>query len=60
MLSLGADRRDIAAGARASAPRLAGTVPFRLVIGVRRNPGRHAGLVDHDRPAAELKYPRPI
>ena len=34
MISLRADRRDIAAGARAMAPWLAGVVPFGLVIGV--------------------------
>ena len=34
MISLLADRRDIAAGARAMAPWLAGVVPFGLVIGV--------------------------
>ena len=34
MISLRADRRDIAAGARAMAPWLAGIVPFGLVIGV--------------------------
>ena len=34
MISLRADRRDIAAGARAMAPWLAGLVPFGLVIGV--------------------------
>ena len=34
MISLRADRRDVAAGARAMAPWLAGVVPFGLVIGV--------------------------
>ena len=34
VISLRADRRDIAAGARAMAPWLAGIVPFGLVIGV--------------------------
>jgi predicted branched-subunit amino acid permease len=34
VISLAADRRDIAAGARAMAPWLAGVVPFGLVIGV--------------------------
>ena len=34
MISLRADRRDIAAGARAMVPWLAGIVPFGLVIGV--------------------------
>src|ERR1700751_3189006 len=34
MISLLADRRDIAAGARAMAPWLAGIVPFGLVVGV--------------------------
>ena len=34
MISPRADRRDIAAGARAMAPWLAGVVPFGLVIGV--------------------------
>jgi len=34
VISLRADRRDVAAGARAMAPWLAGVVPFGLVIGV--------------------------
>lgn len=34
MISLRADRRDVAAGARAMVPWLAGIVPFGLVIGV--------------------------
>ena len=34
MISLRADRRDVAAGARAMAPWLAGVVPFGLVIGI--------------------------
>ena len=34
MISLRTDRRDVAAGARAMAPWLAGIVPFGLVIGV--------------------------
>ena len=34
MISLRADRRDVAAGARAMVPWLAGLVPFGLVIGV--------------------------
>ena len=34
MISLAADRRDIAAGARAMVPWLAGVVPFGLVIGL--------------------------
>jgi branched chain amino acid efflux pump len=34
VISLHADRRDVAAGARAMAPWLAGVVPFGLVIGV--------------------------
>jgi predicted branched-subunit amino acid permease len=34
VISLRTDRRDIAAGARAMAPWLAGIVPFGLVIGV--------------------------
>ena len=34
MISLRADRRDVAAGARAMVPGLAGLVPFGLVIGV--------------------------
>ena len=34
VISLRADRRDVAAGARAMVPWLAGLIPFGLVIGV--------------------------
>ena len=34
MISLRADRRDVAAGAQAMVPWLAGLIPFGLVIGV--------------------------